>query len=72
MSCPLDHDNKERLSPKNGGIACCYQLHDSLRVLYAMAHQSPDSALKQIAVIEAQLAYARQMIERDKSMASKG
>lgn len=54
--CPLEGVKaKEALSPKNREVAYVCQLHDDVRVLYALANNSPESFRRGLATIEAHI-----------------
>ncbi len=65
--CPLQNDlsgKGERYSPPNVEIAWCYQLHDTLRTLFACAHVIDQKSngypfLGQLKILESQVQLAK-------------
>ena len=61
--CPLNNEHrneKARYSPANAATAHCFQLHDTLRNLYAVAHSSNEAWHNMLAVLQAQLDRAKE------------
>jgi len=62
--CPLannEDNHKERYCPRNARAAFCFQLHDTLRVLYGLSPYSGerDAWNEQLNVLESQIKLAR-------------
>lgn len=58
--CFADNE-KEKMSPPNRATALCYQLHDNLRVGYALARLSNNEFEKALRAIEANIDAFRAM-----------
>lgn len=62
--CPLNREARNhtnRYNPKNAAAAHCFQLHDTLRVMYAIAHANNETSwLNIIESMQAQLNAAKQ------------
>lgn len=57
-TCPLNdsaENRMNRLSPKNADVALCYQLHDDVRVAFALAHIGDESFAKALRVITSRI-----------------
>ena len=52
-------DKMETYDPKNREVAFAFQIHDSVGVLYATAHASPESFERQLQIIETYIANYR-------------